>query len=174
MLPRKDGLTLLKELREAGMGTPVLILTARDAVTDKVSGLDLGADDYLTKPFAFEELVARLRALVRRAARVSEPILRVADLELDTVKRVATRGGRPVALSPTEYAVLELLMRYAGQPVSKARIFQSVWGDERDAFSNVVEVYVNYLRRKLEAGGASRVIRTVRGVGYVMEDPAKC
>ncbi len=173
MLPGMDGLNVLRELRKNSVSTPILILTARDAISDKVEGLNEGADDYLTKPFAFEELVARLRALVRRATQVPEPVLRVGDLVLDTISRTAKRGKRKLALSPTEYAVLELLMRHAGQPVSKARIFHSVWGEERETFSNVVEVYINYIRRKLEAGGGSRLIRTVRGVGYVIEDPGK-
>jgi len=152
MLPEKDGLAVLREVRDAGLRTPVVVLTAKDTPIDEVRGLDEGADDYITKPFALEVLVARLRAVARRASQSVTARLRVADLALDTHRRQVTRGGREIALSPTEYSLLELFMRHPGLPLSKARIFQSVWGYERETFSNVVEVYVNYLRRKLEAG----------------------
>ena len=166
-LPGKDGLTFLRELRAAGNQTPVLVLTARGALEDRVTGLDGGADDYLVKPFAFPELIARLRALVRRYA--PSPLIRVGDLELDTVKRRATRGGRELGLSPKETILLELLMRNAGQTVTREMIAQTVWGGDYTDFTNLIEVFVNRLRQKVEDG--ARVIVTVRGVGYTMRKP---
>ena len=166
-LPGKDGLTFLRELRANGNQTPVLVLTARGALEDRVGGLDSGADDYLVKPFAFPELIARIRALVRRHA--PSPVIRVGDLELDTVKRRATRGGRELGLSPKETILLELLMRNAGQTVTREMIAQTVWGGDYTDFTNLIEVFVNRLRQKVEDG--VRVIVTVRGVGYTMRKP---
>lgn len=164
-LPRKDGLELLRGLRRAGNDVPVLIITARDGLADRVTGLDLGADDYLAKPFRIEELVARVRALARRSR---NQILTAADLTVDTLRRTADRGGRALYLSPTEFSVLQLLLERQGQPVSKKDILAYVWRDDATRDPNTVEVYVNYLRNKLEAGGAPRLIHTQRGAGYVL------
>lgn len=169
MLPGKSGLELLHSLREEGNQTPVLLLTARDSIDDRVEGLDAGADDYLVKPFAFDELLARLRALLRRSAAVMGS-LRVADLELDPVSRSAVRAGCMLDLSVREFELLEFLMRHAGQTVSRNKLARDVWRDPEPGLSNVVDVYVNYLRKKLEIGGQPRLIHTVRGQGYVLRD----
>jgi two-component system OmpR family response regulator len=168
MLPGVDGFTLCRELRDRGVTVPVLMLTARDATIDKVAGLDSGADDYLVKPFAFEELLARLRTLLRRPRQALPPVLAVGDLALDPATRQVRRGGEPVALSAKEYGLLELLMRRAGQVVSRDWILDHAWDDESDAFSNVVDVYVGRLRKKLDRPGDPSLIRAVRGVGYVL------
>jgi two-component system OmpR family response regulator len=162
MLPDLDGFAVLERLRAADCWTPVLLLTARDAVTDRVRGLDGGADDYLTKPFAFEELLARLRALVRRAPGRRPTVLSVGDLTLDPATRVVCRGGTRIALTAKEYGVLECLMRRPGQVHSRTDLIEHVWDMAFDADSNVVDVYIGYLRRKL--GRSS--IETVRGMGY--------
>jgi len=167
-LPGKDGLEFLTELRAAGNQTPVLVLTARGSLDDRVTGLDRGADDYLTKPFAFPELIARLRAIVRRRANAPQTVLRVADLELDTVKRRALRGGRDLSLSPKETILLELLMRHSGQTVTRAMIAEVVWGSGYNDFTNLIEVFVNRLRQKLADAGGDSLIATIRGVGYSM------
>jgi two-component system, OmpR family, response regulator len=167
-LPGKDGLEFLTELRAAGNQTPVLVLTARGSLEDRVTGLDRGADDYLTKPFAFPELIARLRAIVRRRANAPQTVLRVADLELDTVKRRALRAGRELNLSPKETILLELLMRHSGQTVTRAMIAEVVWGSGYNDFTNLIEVFVNRLRQKLADAGADSLIATIRGVGYSM------
>ena len=168
LLPRRDGLSVLRELRERRVGTPVLLLTARDTVSDKVTGLDLGADDYLTKPFAFEEFLARVRALLRRGSEQRTALLRYADLALDPVTRTATRGGRRIDLTTREYALLEYLLRNAGRVLTRPMLAEHVWGIDFDAESNVIDVYVGYLRRKLEAEGEPRLLHTVRGAGYVL------
>lgn len=179
MLPRLDGLEVLRRLRAGGDGVPVLILTARDAVDDKVEGLDAGADDYLTKPFSFEEFLARIRALLRRpvAARHGPhggyPALAAGDLSLDLVSRQATRAGRIIELSAREFALLEYFLRKVGAVLSRTRIHQHVWDYAYDGLSNVVDVYVNALRKKLEAGGEPRMILTVRGQGYVLRPPGE-
>jgi len=167
-LPGKDGLEFLSELRSAGNQTPVLVLTARGSLEERVTGLDRGADDYLTKPFAFPELIARLRAIVRRRSNAPRTVLRVADLELDTVKRRALRSGRELGLSPKETILLELLMRNSGQTVTRAMIAEVVWGSGYNDFTNLIEVFVNRLRQKLGDGGADSLIATIRGVGYSM------
>ena len=166
-MPGMDGFEVLRRLRAAGSTIPVLMLTARDAVEDRVTGLELGADDYLIKPFAPEELVARVRALMRRLV-PSREILTYADLRLDTAGRLVSRQDRPISLSTTEYALLEYFMRHPEQVLLRNQIMQQVWGYDFGGDSNVLEVYVGYLRRKLEEGGAPRLIQTVRGAGYVL------
>jgi DNA-binding response OmpR family regulator len=167
-LPGKDGIDLLRELRAAGDSTPVLALTARGSLDDRIIGLDSGADDYLTKPFAFAELIARLRALIRRRDNAAQSTLKVADLEFDTMRRRASRGGRDLSLSPKETILLELLMRNAGQTVTRAMIAEVVWGVAYNDFTNLIEVFVNRLRQKLNEGADDSLIVTVRGVGYSM------
>lgn len=169
MLPKRDGFAVLRLLREERVGTPVLILTARDAVTDKVRGLDLGADDYLTKPFAFEEFLARVRTLLRRGTGERTPVLRLDNLTLDPATRKVTRGGRPIDLTLREYALLEYFMRNAGRMLTRALIAEHVWGIDFDPETNIIDVYVGYLRRKLEESAGTRLLHTVRGVGYVLK-----
>ena len=164
MLPKLDGMAVLKRLRASGCTVPVLVLTARDGVDERVLGLDTGADDYLVKPFAFAELVARVRALVRRKYEHRDPIVRVEGLEIDTAKRVVRRGDETIALSAREYALLEYLAMRAGQLVTRTEIWEHVYDFHSDAHSNVVDVYVGYLRKKLGA----HVIQTRRGQGYVL------
>jgi DNA-binding response OmpR family regulator len=169
MLPKRDGLSLIDELRRRGIATPVLILSARRTVDDRVRGLQAGGDDYLTKPFAFAELVARVQALVRRASRSPDPTtLRVADVELDLLSRRVTRGGTPLDLRPREFALLEYLMRNAGTVVSKTMILSHVWDYSFDPQTNVVDVLVSRLREKLDRPFAHKLLHTVRGVGYVL------
>ncbi len=176
MMPRLDGLEATRALRSAGNDIPVLILTARESVGDRVDGLDAGADDYLTKPFALEELLARLRALLRRAARPSgddaEVPLVFADLSLDPVTREVVRAGRPVSLTRTEFALLELFMRRPRRVLERAFILEEVWGFDFPTTANSLEVYVGYVRRKLEAQDEPRLLHTVRGVGYVLRETA--
>jgi two-component system, OmpR family, copper resistance phosphate regulon response regulator CusR len=167
-LPGKDGIDLLCEMRAAGNSTPVLVLTARGSLDERVIGLDSGADDYLTKPFAFAELLARVRALIRRHAGPAQSTLRVTDLEFDTVRRRASRGGRELSLSPKEAMLLELLMRNAGQPVTRNMIIEVVWGSAYNDFTNLIEVFVNRLRQKISDGSNGSLIMTVRGIGYSM------
>ncbi len=168
MLPRVDGMTIIRRLRAGGSPTPILILTARDGVDDRVRGLDAGADDYLVKPFALAELLARVKALVRRRYEARSPVLTIADLTIDTARRDVIRAGEPVALSAREYALLEYLAVRAGQLVTRTDIWEHVYDFRSDAISNVVDVYVGYLRRKLEQGGRARLIHTRRGQGYVL------
>ena len=171
LMPAVDGLEVCRRLRAAGDRTPVLMLTARDAVADRVAGLDAGADDYLVKPFALEELFARLRALLRRTGAGSGgEVLRFADLTLDPATREVRRGDREVELTRTEFLLLELFLRNPRQVLTRSLIFERVWGYDFGPTSNSLEVYVGYLRRKLEAGGASRLIHTVRGVGYALRE----
>lgn len=166
MLPKMDGLQLLCELRQRGRKTPTLMLTARDTVEDRVAGLDSGADDYLVKPFAFPELLARVRALLRRPPLQTGTVLRIDDLEMNTVTRHVRRGHRLIDLSPREYAVLEYLMRHPNQVLTRTQIGEHVWNFDFYNESNVVDVYVGYLRRKIDEGSALPLIHTVRGVGY--------
>ena len=169
MLPKRDGLDVLKTLRARGVTTPVLMLTARDAVADKVAGLDLGADDYLTKPFAFEELLARVRALLRRGTDQRAAVLRLGDLSLDPATREARRGARRIVLTAREYSLLDYFLRNAGRLLTRPMIAEHVWGLDFDAESNIIDVYVGYLRRKVDAAGETRLLHTVRGSGYVMK-----
>jgi heavy metal response regulator len=171
MLPGRNGLEVVREMRASRRAVPILLLTARAGLSDKVSGLDLGADDYLTKPFEFAELLARVRALLRRGAPAVPPTLSVADLTLDPATRRVTRGGQPIDLSPREYALLEFFMRNRGRVLSRTLIAQHVWGIDFDTFTNVIDVYVNYLRRKIDTNFEPKLLQTVRGVGYVLKEP---
>ena len=170
MLPKLDGFNVMKEIRQRHINLPILLLTARIAVADKVTGLDLGADDYLTKPFAFEELLARVRALLRRGAAAAPSVLTAADLRLDPATRQVTRGGKRIELTSKEYALLEFLLRRRDQVLSRAVIAQHVWGVDYDTFTNVIDVYVNYLRKKIDSGFEPKLIHTVRGFGYVLKE----
>jgi two-component system response regulator MprA len=173
MMPRMDGLAACRALRAAGDDVPVLMLTARDEVSDRVAGLDAGADDYLPKPFALEELLARLRALLRRIGPSdSRSVLRLADLSLDPASRDVTRGERSIRLTRTEFSLLELLLRHPRQVLTREQILDDVWGYDFPTSANSLEVYVGYLRRKTEADGEPRLIHTVRGVGYVARETA--
>jgi two-component system response regulator MprA len=167
-LPVLDGLTACRRLRARGDRTPVLMLTARDAVDDRVDGLDAGADDYLVKPFALRELTARLRALVRRGAPAGTDLLRYADVSMDPIAHRAHRGARELGLTRTEYVLLELFLRNPEQVLPRDVILDRVWGFEFEPASNSLEVFVGYLRRKLESGGEPRLLQTVRGIGYVL------
>ena len=169
MLPGRSGFQVLRDVRARKPSLPVLILTAKGSIEERVAGLNAGADDYMAKPFALVELSARLRAILRRGA-PRENVLRLADLEVDTVSRLVRRGGRKIDLKPKEYALLEYLMRNAGRPVTKSLIIEHVWDIHFDAVSNVVEVHVNSLRNKIDKGFSVPLIHTVRGVGYVMAD----
>ena len=170
MLPGLDGLEVAQRLRTAGDNVPILMLTARDTVADRVKGLETGADDYLVKPFAPEELVARVKALLRRSQEEQHEVLRYADVELDTGTRIAHRGAREIELSPTEYELLLLFMKRPRQVLTREIILDRVWGMDFEGSSNVMEVYVGYLRAKLEAEGEPRLIHTIRGVGYVFKE----
>jgi two-component system response regulator MprA len=172
MMPRLDGLETCRRLRAAGEELPVLMLTARDAVSDRVAGLDAGADDYLPKPFALEELLARLRALLRRTSRggPADEVLRFADLTVQPATREVTRGDRPVRLTRTEFALLELLIRHPRQVLTRSLILEEVWGYDFPTTENSLEVYIGYLRRKTEAEGEPRLIHTIRGVGYALRE----
>jgi DNA-binding response OmpR family regulator len=168
MLPQLDGLTLLKQLRGEGCAAHVLILTAKDTTPDRITGLDSGADDYLVKPFDFAELLARVRALVRRQYNTKNPVLRIDDLEIDTAARAVRRSGHEVDLTPREYALLELLAARQGQVVTRAEIWEHVYDFNEDATSNVVDVFIGHLRRKIESPGRPRLIHTRRGHGYMI------
>src|SRR3990172_4060627 len=171
MLPGMDGLEVCRRLRLGGP-VPILMLTAKDSVSDRVQGLDAGADDYLVKPFAFDELLARLRALLRRAAPSQPEVLRFADLSLDTGTRQAYRGERAIDLTAKEYELLELFMRHPRQVLTREVIFDRVWGYDFGGESNIIEVYVRYLRQKTETAREPRLLHTVRGVGYVLREPS--
>jgi two-component system copper resistance phosphate regulon response regulator CusR len=168
-LPGKSGMDVLNSLRARGFERPVLVLTAQDAVDAKVNALRAGADDYVTKPFAFEELLARVEALARRPRAMASPILRVADLELDRDTREVRRGGELIELTPKEYAVLEYLMRHQGRVMSRTLITEYAWGYHFDPGTNIVDVVINHLRKKLDAKQDRKLITTVRGVGYVIK-----
>jgi DNA-binding response OmpR family regulator len=167
MLPKRDGLSVCNQLRSQNMHMPVLMLTARDAVDDRVAGLDSGADDYLTKPFAFRELLARVRALMRRDGRsVRDPILRIADLQIDTVSHEVRRSGRIIDLTSKEYAILEYFARNPNRVLTRTQIAEHVWDFDFVSMSNVIDVYIGYLRRKLNDDSEPRLLRTIRGTGY--------
>ncbi len=175
-MPRMDGLTAARRIRAAGSTVPILMLTARDTVGDRVTGLDAGADDYLVKPFELDELFARIRALLRRSAYAApaapagepEDVLSFEDLRMDLATREVTRGGRPVELTRTEYTLLEMFLAHPRQVLTREQILKAVWGFDFEPSSNSLDVYVMYLRRKTEAGGEPRLVHTVRGVGYVL------
>jgi heavy metal response regulator len=170
MLPKQDGFAVLRTLREHRMMAPVLMLTARDSVPDRVTGLDQGADDYLTKPFAFEELLARVRVLLRRSAAQRAPVLELADLRLDPATRQVTRGARKISLTAREFALLEYFLRNAGRVLSRPMLAEHVWGIDFDPDSNVIDVYVGYLRRKVDLPGEKPLLHTARGIGYVLRE----
>lgn len=170
MLPLMDGLTVLSNLRKKGVQTPVILLTARDALLDKIKGLDTGADDYLTKPFVFEELLARIRSLIRRKATVKEAVIRIADLEIDTASHQVRRAGKPIALSAKEYSLLEFLAYRKGSVVSRTDIIEHIYNEDADMDSNVVDVYINYLRNKIDKEFSGKLIHTVRGAGYILKE----
>ncbi|WP_165990299.1 response regulator transcription factor [Streptomyces sp. YIM 98790] len=186
LMPRMDGLTVARRLRSAGNRVPVLMLTARDTVGDRVTGLDAGADDYLVKPFELDELLARLRALLRRSGYAGQgpeaggpgsppgtEVLTFADLRMDLATREVTRGGRPVELTRTEFTLLELFLTHPRQVLTREQILREVWGFDYEPSSNSLDVYVMYLRRKTEAGGEPRLVQTVRGVGYSLREPRR-
>ncbi len=167
-LPMTDGLSVLQNLRQKKVATPVLLLTVRAAIEDKVLGLDSGADDYLTKPFAFEELVARVRALLRRRAEAEPSVLQIADLRLDPARRIVFRGDEKIDLTPKEFSLLDYFMRNPGRVLTRTMIAEHVWDYDFDTTTNVIDVYVNYLRKKIDAYREQKLIQTVRGVGYVL------
>ena len=170
MLPLMDGIEVLKRLRKKGVTTPVILLTARDALLDKIKGLDTGADDYLTKPFVFDELLARIRSLLRRKATVKEAVIRVADLEVDTASHQVKRAGKTVPLSAKEYSLLEFLAYRRGNVVSRTDIVEHIYNEEAEMDSNVVDVYINYLRNKIDRDHKKKLIHTVRGAGYILKE----
>lgn len=169
MLPKLDGLTLCHRVRQDGIQTPIIMLTAKSTVADKVTGLDAGANDYITKPFAFEELLARIRVLLRTAGHPPTK-LQVADLTLDLLTHTVTRAGKEISLSAKEFALLEYLMRNAGTVVTRTMIYEHVWDIDFDTSTNVIDVYINYLRNKIDAGHEKKLIHTVRGRGYMLKD----
>jgi DNA-binding response OmpR family regulator len=172
MLPGRDGLSVVRQMRERHIAIPVLLLSARGEVSERVEGLNAGADDYLPKPFALEELVARVRALGRRHSEVKSPILRIADLTLDTTTRNVTRGTTAIDLAPREYLLLEFLMRSAGRICSRMAIVEKVWDYDFDPGTNLVDVYIMRLREKIDAEFEPKLLHTVRGIGYVLKDPS--
>jgi DNA-binding response OmpR family regulator len=172
MMPEIDGLTVLQQARKAGVGVPVLMLTAKGDVADRVKGLDLGADDYLAKPFSLDELLARVRALLRRAGGQCESVLQVQDLKLDTISRKVTKGEKPIELTPKEFSILEFLLHNKNRAVSRFSLAEHVWGDDFDPFSmsNFMDVHIKNLRQKLGDSSQNRIIRTIRGIGYIIGD----
>ena len=170
MLPGRDGFSILHDLREKSIVTPVICLTARDAVEDRVRGLDLGADDYLAKPFSFSELLARIRALLRRGQQLAQNPLVVGDLSVDIITRQVSRAGSRIDLSAREYALLEYLARHNGQVLSRTMLLEKVWDMNQDPMTNVVDVHINRLRKKIDQGFAGPLIHTIRGVGYVLRN----
>ena len=168
-LPDQDGLPFLRELRARNVPTPVLVLTARGDVTDRVTGLNAGADDYMQKPFAFPELIARMRALLRRGTQVVPPVVRVGDLELDAGRFLATRGGVPITLTAKEFAILEYFMRHAGQLVTRTMLLDQCWDAGYEGVSNLVDVHVGRVRRKLDAAGGPPLLHTIRGAGFILD-----
>ncbi len=170
MLPGKDGMMVCREIRKAGIVTPIMMLTARDSTEDKIKGLDIGADDYVPKPFAFEELLARIRALLRRTQQYKAHTLTVADLELDPASHKVTRAGQDISLTGKEYALLEYLMRNTGRIVTETNIIEHVWDMQTEPFTNVVSVYIYHLRNKIDKHCEKKLIHTVRSLGYVLKD----
>ena len=170
MVPQQDGLTVLREMRQRGDSTPVLLLTAKDTVQDKVTGLDLGADDYLVKPFAFEELIARIRVITRKASGNSSNVFHIADLTLDVASHSVTRGGAAISLSAKEFALLEYMMRNKGLVLSREKIENNLWNYDYVGGTNAVDVYIRYLRKKIDDGRDKKLIHTVRGAGYVLKE----
>ncbi len=170
LLPKKNGFEVLKSLRANGIQTPVLVLTAKGSVDDKVEGLNSGADDYLTKPFAFAELIARIRSLFRRTSQEKSNILKVADLELDTVKHIAKRGDKIIDLTAREYSLLEYLMRNKGRVLTRTMIAEHIWDYHFDTGSNIIDVYIQRLRKKIDKGFSKKLIHTIRGVGYIIKE----
>jgi len=173
MLPEKDGITVCRELREKSIATPIIMLTAKDTVADKINGLSEGADDYLTKPFSFAELLARTKALLRRSQDYKAKTLKVNDLELDPWKRTVSRGNQEISLTGKEYALLEYLMRNKGRIVSKSMIIEHVWDMNYEGLSNVVNVYINHLRKKIDKDFKNKLIHTIRGYGYKIDEDKK-
>jgi DNA-binding response OmpR family regulator len=173
MMPKIDGLAVLEQMRKAEIDTPVLMLTAKCDVKDRVKGLDLGADDYLAKPFSLDELLARVRALLRRSGSQSDSLLQVQNLQLDTVSRKVSNGGKPVELTPREFSILEFLLYNKNRAVSRFSLAEHVWGDDFDPFSmsNFMDVHIKNLRQKIGDCGQDKIIRTIRGVGYIIEGP---
>jgi DNA-binding response OmpR family regulator len=173
MLPKTDGFSLLRQIRDAGIQTPVLMLTAKSGVDDRVKGLNLGADDYLAKPFSVEELIARVGAILRRYGNLADPILQAGDLKLDTVRRKVSHAGREIELTPKEFSILEFLLYNKDRVVSRFNLAERVWGDSFDTFSmsNFMDVHIKNLRAKIGDSGGPSFIQTVRGVGYVIRDP---
>lgn len=169
MLPEKDGLLVCRDLRAKGIDTPILMLTAKDKVGDKITGLDVGADDYITKPFAFEEFLARVRALLRRKSKIKTTLLRFNDLELDQLTHKIKRQGKEIVLTSKEYALLEYFMLNPNQVITRTMISEHVWNEDFDSFTNVIDVYVNYLRNKIDKGFKRQLIHTVRGAGYILK-----
>ena len=172
MLPGKDGIFICRELRKKKITTPILMLTARDAVEDKVQGLDMGADDYLTKPFAFNEFLARVRALLRRNGKTKSTQIKIADLELDQLTHKVKRAGKEISLTSKEYALLEYMMVNSNQVITRTMISEHVWNEDFDSFTNVIDVYVRYLRNKIDHGFNKKLIHTIRGTGYILSEKA--
>ncbi|MDD5495591.1 MAG: response regulator transcription factor [Candidatus Omnitrophica bacterium] len=170
MLPKIDGLSLCGQLKKEGVSSPIIMLTAKDTVKDKVVGLDTGADDYLTKPFAFEELLARIRVILRKKESGTVTKLQVGDLELDLLTHKVARSGKEISLTAKEYSLLEYLMRNAGTVVSRTMISEHVWDIDFDTFTNVIDVYINYLRKKVDSGFSKKLIHTIRGRGYILKE----
>lgn len=170
MLPGKDGFSVCREMRENDILVPIIMLTAKDTLEDKITGLTEGADDYLTKPFSFEELLARIRALLRRSQDYKTKVLRVADLEMDPLRRIVTRAGKKITLTGKEYALLEYLMRNQGRVLSQSMIIEHVWNMDYEGASNVVNVYINHLRQKVDKGAQIQLIKTIRGHGYQINE----
>ncbi|MBI3584863.1 MAG: response regulator transcription factor [Nitrospinae bacterium] len=169
MLPLLDGISILSSMRKKGIKTPVLLLTARDTITDKIKGLDSGADDYLTKPFKFGELLARIRALIRRKADIKDTVIRIGDLEINTTNREIKRGGKTIQLSTKEYAMLQYMAYNKDKIVSRTDLIEHIYDENFDANSNVLDVYINFLRNKIDKGFKKKLIHTVRGAGYILK-----
>lgn len=170
MLPGMDGIHILNSLRASGIGTPVLMLTAKDATEDKVKGLDTGADDYMTKPFELSELMARIRALLRRESPSKTPVLKIADLEVNTLTHQVIRGNKEIMLTSKEYALLEYMLRNSGRVLTRTQIADHIWDYEFDGFSNIIDVYIRYLRKKIDDDYEPKLIHTIRGSGYCLKE----